>query len=702
MKLHAGTNVIEKSADFEESKFSIEASAKAFFILSDGLYSNKIKAVVRELSTNAYDSHVEAGKKNIPFDVHVPTRLEPFFYVRDYGTSMTHEQCMQLYTTYFRSTRNNSNDAVGCLGLGSKAPFAYADSFTVEAYLNGTKRIYTGYKNTDGSPVFSLLDEIDTDEQDGIKVYINVNANDINTFTQECMNVYKFFNVKPKFYGNNIGFTNDKILLKGDSWYFSDNDYDNMIIMGQIGYPIESRQFIDNQRYYAFLSESNGLRINANIGDVDITPSRESLSYSQETKNNIMKIVDHVIEDIANQITTAISSEVSLYKARMKFIQLKNQCNSISTAMESFHSDLTWNDIKLFDSNDVDYINVKDKITCKGLFKGSYRKKIDTEQSVDKFYFNKNTKFIVDDLNRGGLSRLKQKIKEDNDSGTFYFYNLGMDETIDNCRLYDIVGCSQEDVIITSTLPKVQYNRNTSVSSGSGGDQAIQIEIFDEERGTFVPCNMSVTYENACYFSVYKERVDMNHGTYVEEGSIIAALIYFHKNFPEMIEDMNFYLVRPSVIKNRKLTERSNWHDARIIFRNICEQIVNNNKQDIYECRNVRRLDVNYNDIVLNAITMSKSNNELKKIIVEYNSYIEHIRSISSHLNNIHNLHICLSENVIDINAAVNSSKNDFTQRFKKTVAKYPMLQYTHLGYYNNEDGKQAVADYIDSIEYKS
>ena len=35
MKLHAGTNVIEKSGNFEESKFSIEASSKAFFILSD-------------------------------------------------------------------------------------------------------------------------------------------------------------------------------------------------------------------------------------------------------------------------------------------------------------------------------------------------------------------------------------------------------------------------------------------------------------------------------------------------------------------------------------------------------------------------------------------------------------------------------------------------------------------------------------------
>jgi hypothetical protein len=45
MKLHANTHTIEKSGDFEENQFSIEASAKAFMILSDGLYSNKILAV---------------------------------------------------------------------------------------------------------------------------------------------------------------------------------------------------------------------------------------------------------------------------------------------------------------------------------------------------------------------------------------------------------------------------------------------------------------------------------------------------------------------------------------------------------------------------------------------------------------------------------------------------------------------------------
>ena len=151
MKLHSSTHIVEKSGNFEENQFSIEASAKAFMILSDGLYSNKILAVIRELSTNAYDSHVDAGREDRAFDVHLPTRLEPFFHVRDYGTSMTHDQCMTLYTTYFRSTRNDSNDSVGCLGLGSKAPFAYADSFTVEAFKDGEKRVYAAHRDSNGS-----------------------------------------------------------------------------------------------------------------------------------------------------------------------------------------------------------------------------------------------------------------------------------------------------------------------------------------------------------------------------------------------------------------------------------------------------------------------------------------------------------------------------------------------------------------------
>ena len=88
MKLQGKVNVIERSSDFEQSNYTIEATAKAFSILSDQLYSNKVRAVVRELSTNAYDSHVDAGNGDKQFEVHLPSNMEPTFSVRDYGTCL--------------------------------------------------------------------------------------------------------------------------------------------------------------------------------------------------------------------------------------------------------------------------------------------------------------------------------------------------------------------------------------------------------------------------------------------------------------------------------------------------------------------------------------------------------------------------------------------------------------------------------------
>ena len=77
-------------------EFRIKNSAKAFSILSSGLYANKIRAIIRELSCNAVDSHVDAGKADTPFDVHLPNSLEPWFAIRDYGTGLTNDQVTNI------------------------------------------------------------------------------------------------------------------------------------------------------------------------------------------------------------------------------------------------------------------------------------------------------------------------------------------------------------------------------------------------------------------------------------------------------------------------------------------------------------------------------------------------------------------------------------------------------------------------------
>lgn len=699
MKLHANINTIEKSGDFEESQFSIEASAKAFFILSDGLYSNKILAVVRELSTNAYDSHVDAGKKDVPFDVHLPTRINPTFYIRDYGTSMSHENCMELYTTYFRSTRNNSNDAVGCLGLGSKAPFAYGDSFTVEAYLDGTRRLYNAYKNEDGSPVFSLMDTSDTIETNGIKVSINVNEYDIERFHREARKVYEFFNVRPHFIGDSIEYNQQNKTLVGDTWYFDDNHHDNFIIMGQIAYPIDCSQIImdgddQSKKNSRFIEYSSGLRVLVNIGDVDITPSRESLSYSRQTKININKIICTILDEISTKIESEIKNQTSLFKARKKYVQIADQCNSIKTAMESLSKSMLWNEHKLFDHIASESIDIP-KMTLKLFEKSSYRAKIDMKIDTNRVHFNNTIRFVIDDLTRGGISRVRQNIKQSDGHVACYYYKLGPTETVDNCALYDILGgATKEDVTFTSTLPKVVRNGNNSY--GGSGEPIVQVQVFNEESGNFEDCTMSVKYDNAYYFTESKGDVYISSGGRSVSVPVIEHVLnYLYENYSDEVDGKTFYLVKPFVAKNRNLANRDNWHLGYMFLMNIIDQIIEDNIEDIHDVTYQHRLSNNYRTAQWSTvIEMTRYPSIVRSVVSEYNEYASRLQNISEKVELIKNI-----ASHLGVMIPTKDFKDDkFCMTFDKEIAKYKMLKIILGVPYSTED-KQTIADYMDTVE---
>jgi HSP90 family molecular chaperone len=79
------------------SAFTIAATGKSFKILSDGLYSDKIRAIIRELACNARDSHVAAGNA-APWHMHLPTYDEFWFSIEDFGTGMSHDDVMNVYS----------------------------------------------------------------------------------------------------------------------------------------------------------------------------------------------------------------------------------------------------------------------------------------------------------------------------------------------------------------------------------------------------------------------------------------------------------------------------------------------------------------------------------------------------------------------------------------------------------------------------
>jgi len=309
--------------------FKIKTTAQAFKILSSNLYSNKIRAIVRELSCNAVDSHKLAGNPN-PFEVHLPNTFDPYFSVRDFGVGLSETDVFELYTSYFESTKSQSNDFIGALGLGSKSPFSYVDSFTIESIYNGEKKDYSAYISEAGVPTISLLNTIPCDAHNGIEVKIPVEENDFRRFRQEAEIVFYAFPQMPIIKGSSefIDYKEqekkDLIRSSGNGWKIlksmpgsiSNGAY---ACQGCINYPLNDDNILagnvdDSIRKKVTFILWNSIVIDFPLGSLDIAASREEISYDPRTIKAILArlsdIYDEFIKDFAN-----IINSLSLYDA---------------------------------------------------------------------------------------------------------------------------------------------------------------------------------------------------------------------------------------------------------------------------------------------------------------------------------------------------------------------------------------------------
>jgi hypothetical protein len=325
----------------EIGEFRIRNSAKAFSILSSGLYANKIRAVIRELSCNAVDSHAAAGKQDVPFDVHLPNTLEPHFSIRDYGTGLSHDQVSNIYTTYFESTKTDSNAFIGALGLGSKSPFSYTDNFTVTAIQDGRKGIYTAFINEAGVPSIAQMMEEATDEPAGVEVKFAVNSRyDFDKFRQEARIVYKHFALRPIVSGNgDFGFVDaeyeSRDIVPGVHSF--KNNSGSAAVMGNIAYPIDipaADQSLGDLRNLL----SCGLEIHFGIGELDFQASREGLSYIPSTVAAIKAKLEQVNAALSLVIAKEADAIENLWD-RAVFLYKKKEHRLWTTAVSKYAQD---------------------------------------------------------------------------------------------------------------------------------------------------------------------------------------------------------------------------------------------------------------------------------------------------------------------------------------------------------------------------
>ena len=367
MKLADRTVETHSSGVRGANQFSIAQTSKMFKILSDSLYSDKVMAVVRELCTNAHDAHVAAGNKN-PFKVTLPTQANPSFIVRDYGTGLSQQDMEELYTTYGASNKNTSNDFVGCLGLGSKSPFAYTKSFTTSSYWNGTKFTYIAAIDESGVPTLNLLGISETNEPNGLEISFAVKNYDFAEFTQKAVRVFHYFKMKPIVeggYGVDFSktYSNTNIVISGDGWRVCRINNDSSLfpnnyhkvnagviaIMGNIAYPVDSENIIgqekaevsdniqrwnrafqkadiDNWKNFVREIMDSGLylELDFGIGELEMDVSREGLQYTKQVVKTLREKTQDIYLQMKEEYTKKIAEATTLVDATILYYTLND------------------------------------------------------------------------------------------------------------------------------------------------------------------------------------------------------------------------------------------------------------------------------------------------------------------------------------------------------------------------------------------
>lgn len=314
-------------------KFSINFDATMAYALMSGIAKDKISYPIREISTNAYDAN-----PTIPFDVQLPTRMDPTFKVRDYGPGLPHDEIFSVYTTFGGSLKRDDDSQVGGLGYGSKSPFAYlisktdgGASFQVTSIYNQTKTVYLMSLDETGMPTVTTFASISTIEPSGIEVAFNVDNSDISAFHEAAKRIYMFFPTAPNITPSNLispelslpietNPTNHWSLYDPDAYYF----YSPYIRMGCVAYPIDVSKlpspFNNNEwpfRYSPILFE-------APIGSLSFTTSREELGYDARTIQTIISLLEKFEGDYTKKLQAKIDEALSYVEACGLYVELQS------------------------------------------------------------------------------------------------------------------------------------------------------------------------------------------------------------------------------------------------------------------------------------------------------------------------------------------------------------------------------------------
>lgn len=273
---------------------------KAISMMIKGIYSNIIEAIVREISCNARDSHIEAGKQNVPLNVSLPCDSNNWiFSVEDFGLGLSKEAVLNNYITIFESDKQNKM-LTGGFGLGSKTPWAYAEKFNIESVYNGTKYYFTA--TIEGEHNIVCDKEEPVNQSNGLKVILPVKYQDANQFVSAANKVYRSFDILPNIVSGYLKIRPECIMFEKEGIKVLHGEYNSGLfaVQSAVKYPIQYDILtLAYQMGIIKKEEVQELDYLKNVDayfyfegkEVSYAPSREHLQYDQKT---VVALIDKI------------------------------------------------------------------------------------------------------------------------------------------------------------------------------------------------------------------------------------------------------------------------------------------------------------------------------------------------------------------------------------------------------------------------
>ena len=201
-------------------------TAKLFFMMSSTLYTDKYMSILRELCSNARDSHMTAGKLDTAIAIIAPSPGHPFLVVSDAGTGITYKDAQTSILMFLASTKDQGQAAVeniGGWGIGAKVPRAYTDNYQVHCRKGGWEWIVQVLNDAAGLPFEMLMKEGPTDRPDGVDMVVPIQPVHIRSWQEKVRRYIAMTNY------NVIGYMGDGEVIRNAVPYRS-YDFGNFVL----------------------------------------------------------------------------------------------------------------------------------------------------------------------------------------------------------------------------------------------------------------------------------------------------------------------------------------------------------------------------------------------------------------------------------------------------------------------------------------